>query len=255
MRVFEFASDQTYYYIVSEYISKGELFDEIIRRKYLSEEDGAYVIQQVLAATTYCHAKGVVHRDLKPENILIDTIAADGKINIKVIDFGTALFFTPESKLKETLGTPYYIAPEVLMGTYNEKCDAWSIGVILFVLLSGTAPFNGPTDEDILEAVKKGVFSFRSNVSTLIMLFIIYIGKVWEGISDVAKDLIKKLLTYDPAKRITVAEAYKHPWLQSKKFTSMDPEKAKDLITNISHFYVSMAIKSRSLRKNCSRQP
>ena len=112
----------------------------------------------------YCHAKGVVHRDLKPENIIIDSIAPDGKLSIKIIDFGTALFFSTEHKLKETLGTPYYIAPEVIQGTYNEKCDIWSIGVILFVLLSGTAPFNGSTDDYILEAVKKGTFSFKSTV-------------------------------------------------------------------------------------------
>jgi len=162
MKIFEFASDKTYYYIVSEYIPGGELFDEIIRRKYLTEEGGAYVIRQVVSAAMYCHAKGVVHRDLKPENILIDSISPDGKINVKVIDFGTALFFSPETKLKETLGTPYYIAPEVLADTYNEKCDVWSIGVILFVLLSGTAPFNGQTDEEILMAVKKGTYSFKS---------------------------------------------------------------------------------------------
>ncbi len=162
MKIFEFASDQTYYYIVSEYIPGGELFDEIIRRKYLSEEDGAYVIKQVLSAVTYCHAKGVVHRDLKPENILIDSVSSEGKINVKVIDFGTALFFRSETKLRETLGTPYYIAPEVLLDTYNEKCDVWSIGVILFVLLSGTAPFNGVGDDDILESVKRGAFAFKS---------------------------------------------------------------------------------------------
>eukprot|EP00826_Nyctotherus_ovalis_P030297 TRINITY_DN2412_c0_g6_i1.p1 TRINITY_DN2412_c0_g6~~TRINITY_DN2412_c0_g6_i1.p1 ORF type:complete len:169 (+),score=54.08 TRINITY_DN2412_c0_g6_i1:613-1119(+) len=162
MRIFEFTSDQSYYYIISEFIPNGELFDEIIRRKYLSEEDGAYVMRQLISAITYCHAKGVVHRDLKPENILIDSITEDNKINIKVIDFGTAMFFTPESEIEGTLGTPYYVAPEVLTGTYTEKCDVWSIGVILYVLLSGTAPFNGKSDEAILEAVKKGKFAFRS---------------------------------------------------------------------------------------------
>ena len=162
MRIYEFTSDQTYYYIVSEFISNGELFDEIMRRKYLNEEDGAYVIKQLLSAITYCHAKGIVHRDLKPENILIDSISESKKINIKVIDFGTAMFFSPDIKLQETLGTPYYVAPEVLLGTYTEKCDIWSIGVILFVLLSGTAPFNGRNDKEILDAVKKAVFSFGS---------------------------------------------------------------------------------------------
>jgi len=128
----------------------------------MNEQDAAYIIRQVLSAITYCHSKGVVHRDLKPENILIDTITQDGHINIKVIDFGAALFFSPKTKISETLGTPYYIAPEVLMGDYNEKCDIWSIGVVLFVLLSGTAPFNGTTDDDIMEAVRIGKYAFKS---------------------------------------------------------------------------------------------
>eukprot|EP00826_Nyctotherus_ovalis_P030292 TRINITY_DN2412_c0_g2_i5.p4 TRINITY_DN2412_c0_g2~~TRINITY_DN2412_c0_g2_i5.p4 ORF type:complete len:164 (+),score=64.84 TRINITY_DN2412_c0_g2_i5:645-1136(+) len=162
MRIFEFTCDESYYYIISEYIPLGELFDEIIRRRFLSEEDGAYVAKQLISAITYCHAKGVVHRDLKPENILIDSITEDNKINIKVIDFGTAMFFSSEDELEETLGTPYYVAPEVLMGSYTEKCDEWSIGVILFVLLSGSAPFSGKSDEEILENVKKGKFTFKS---------------------------------------------------------------------------------------------
>jgi len=162
MRIFEFTSDESYYYIISEYIPNGELFDKIIHRKFLSEEDGAYVVKQLISAITYCHAKGVVHRDLKLENILIDSITEDNKINIKVIDFGTAMFFSPDKKIEGTLGTPYYVAPEVLMGTYTEKCDLWSIGVILFVLLSGNVPFNGKNNEEILAAVKKGSFAFRS---------------------------------------------------------------------------------------------
>ena len=138
------------------------MFDEIIKRKYMSEKDAAYIIRQVLSAITYCHSKGVVHRDLKPENVLIDMIQENGKINIKVIDFGTALFLAPQVRLKETMGTPYYIAPEVLKGNYTEKCDVWSIGVILYILLSGSAPFNGATDEDIMNAVKKGTYAFKS---------------------------------------------------------------------------------------------
>jgi calcium-dependent protein kinase len=103
-----------------------------------------------------------MHRDLKPENILIESINPDGTINIKVIDFGTALFYSPETRINETLGTPYYIAPEVLVGNYTEKCDMWSIGVIMFIMLSGTPPFNGHTDEEIMNAVKKGAFKFSS---------------------------------------------------------------------------------------------
>lgn len=118
-------------------------------------------MRQLLSAITYCHSKGIVHRDLKPENILIDSVLKDGKITIKVIDFGAALFIAPHGIISETLGTPYYIAPEVLLENYNEKCDVWSIGVILYILLCGSPPFNGTTDNDIINAVKKGTFDFK----------------------------------------------------------------------------------------------
>lgn len=144
------------------YIDGGELFNEIVKRKFIGEEDAAYIIRQLLSAITYCHSRGVVHRDLKPENILIDSMTEDGKIKIKVIDFGAALFIPPNAKISELLGTPYYIAPEVLKGNYNEKCDVWSIGVIMFILLSGYPPFGGQTDKDIMDNVKKGNYSFKS---------------------------------------------------------------------------------------------
>ena len=127
----------------------------------MGEEDSAYIIRQLLSAITYCHSRGVVHRDLKPENILIDSVTRSGKINIKVIDFGAALFIPPDAHISEMLGTPYYIAPEVLLGKYDEKCDIWSIGVILYILLSGTAPFNGSSDDDIMVNVKKGIYNFN----------------------------------------------------------------------------------------------
>jgi calcium-dependent protein kinase len=130
----------------------------------MCEEDAAYIVKQLLSAIMYCHSRGVVHRDIKPENILIDSMTADGKIDIKLIDFGAALFIPPDTKISERSGTPYYIAPEVLSGKYNEKCDIWSIGVILFILLSGTPPFNGFTDEEIMDNVKKGSYNFKSKL-------------------------------------------------------------------------------------------
>lgn len=146
---------------MNRFIKGGELFDEIIKRKFLTEQDAMFIIRQILSATMYCHSKGVVHRDLKPENILIDYVAENGRIMIKIIDFGTALFVPPQTKISEMLGTPYYIAPEVITGEYNEKCDVWSIGVILYILLSGSPPFSGEDDDKILEAVKSGAYSFK----------------------------------------------------------------------------------------------
>ena len=119
------------------------------------------IISQLISAIIYCHKKGIVHRDLKPENILIDKTTG-GDFQIKVIDFGTALFFNSETKFHSTTGTSYYIAPEVLLGNYDEKCDIWSCGVILYILLSGCPPFNGKNDLEIFEAIKKITFTYRS---------------------------------------------------------------------------------------------
>lgn len=155
--------------IIIRFISGGELFDEIVKRKSFSEGNAAFVIKQLLSATTYCHSKGVVHRDLKPENILIDSVLKNGQIAVKIIDFGTALFLSPHGTISETLGTPYYIAPEVITGDYNSKCDIWSIGVIMFILLCGAPPFNGNDDEEILESVKKGQYSLEGLVLNLLV--------------------------------------------------------------------------------------
>ena len=215
------------------YIGGGELFDEIIKRQCLTERDAAFIVKQLLSAITYCHSKGVVHRDLKPENILIDSIMKNGQIRVKIIDFGAALFLSPQTKIKDTLGTPYYIAPEVIDGNSNEKCDVWSVGVIMYVLLCGSPPFSGDSDDEILDAVKKGKYSFKG---------ILYdnIGKIWKNISSSAKDLINLMMTYNPEKRISASEAYKHKWFNGKDFNDLTVEETQELISNINHFCVSL---------------
>jgi calcium-dependent protein kinase len=174
----------------------------------------------------------VVHRDLKPENILISSVLKDGKLAIKVIDFGAALFLAPDGLLSEVLGTPYYIAPEVLKGDYNAKCDVWSIGVILYILLSGTSPFNGVTDDDIMNAVRKGTYNFKSKSINN------KVGKIWDSISDSAKDLIKKMLEYNPVVRIAAVDAYKHKWFEGKDFSVPNTQNMQEVISNMSKFYV-----------------
>lgn len=146
----------------------------------------------------YFHDKEIVHRDLKPENILLE----QGKDmnQIKIIDFGISVHATREVRLKDPIGTPYYIAPEVWEGSYNRECDLWSCGVILYIMLCGTPPFNGPSDKHIKELVKKGVYNLE--------------GGAWDQVNSQAKDLVKRLLTKDPTTRITAQEAINHPWIQ-----------------------------------------
>mmetsp|Transcript_1019 Transcript_1019/g.1302 ORF Transcript_1019/g.1302 Transcript_1019/m.1302 type:complete len:258 (-) Transcript_1019:724-1497(-) len=174
VKMYEFFEDEKRYYIVTEICKGGELFDEILASGRFNEKNAAVLIKQVLSCINYCHNAHIVHRDLKPENILLE--ANKEFDQIKIIDFGTSLVYDPNKKLDEKLGTPYYIAPEVLGKNYGAKCDIWSIGVIVYILLSGIPPFNGKDDQEIMKAVRKGKFSFSD--------------KCWSGVSDQAKDFI-----------------------------------------------------------------
>ena len=141
----------------------------------------------MLSAISYCHSKNIVHRDLKPENLLLDSDSVGS--TIKVIDFGTSQVFDPNKKMHQTYGTPYYIAPEIMAGEYNEKCDIWSMGVVLYILICGRPPFDGENDEEILENVSKGLYKIS--------------GPIWQRVSSEGIDLIKKMLTYEADERIS----------------------------------------------------
>ncbi len=121
----------------------------------------ADVLRQMLTSVMYCHGKKIMHRDLKPENVLIDS-QSPKKLSIKVIDFGSAHYFFNRGEYQPATGTPYYMAPEVLMNNYSELCDVWSCGVILYIMLCGKPPFNGETQEDIMRAVKKASLNFSA---------------------------------------------------------------------------------------------
>ena len=181
VKIFEYFEDEKRYYIVQEHIQGGELFDEIIAKGKFNEKDAAVLMKQLLSCISYCHSHNIVHRDLKPENVLLE--ASKEFDQIKVIDFGTAQVFRKGEHLKETIGTPYYIAPEVLNHNYGKECDIWSLGVMAYIILSGLPPFNGGTDAEIMSSIKTGKFSFAP--------------KVWTGISQQAKDFIKSMLTFD----------------------------------------------------------
>jgi calcium-dependent protein kinase len=182
---------------VLEYCLGGELFDKIIKLKSLSEMRTAKIMQQILSAIVYCHSHNICHRDLKPENLLLEEDSIDS--NIKVIDFGTSKWFKKNERMKEKFGTPYYIAPEVLKKDYNEKCDVWSCGVILYIMLSGYPPFGGKNNEQIMKKVLEGSFNFNK--------------KEWNIISDKAKLLITKMLTYSAEVRISAETALSDIWI------------------------------------------
>eukprot|EP01066_Platyproteum_vivax_P006551 Platyproteum_vivax@DN232_c0_g1_i1.p1 len=224
VKVYEFFEDEKYYHIVTEICQGGELFDRIVNRteKGFGEREAALVMQQILSAVTYCHQRHIVHRDLKPENILMESERPDAPI--KVIDFGTSRVFNPDRAMHQKLGTPYYVAPEVLKRKYNEKCDVWSCGVIMYILLCGYPPFSGSSDEQILYNVQQGRVKFN--------------GDEWRSVSNEAIALIKKMLTYEPAKRVSAEEALNDPWVALNlkgQAVATDEQKLKCL-TNLTKF-------------------
>ena len=221
VKILEFYSTEKAYYIITDYCSCGELYNQI-KHQY-TENQLAVLFYQLFSGLCYLHANNIVHRDLKLENILISEIERDKETNknlfwIKIIDFGTAKIFEKNKSEKAVVGSSYYIAPEVLQKHYNEKCDTWSAGVILYMLIVGRAPFDGKDDDEIIENISKGEFNskHRKLVSA----------------SNEVQDLVKKLLEVDPVLRLSAAQALKHPW-----FTKF---KAKSLYNNIEKEKIEM---------------
>eukprot|EP01071_Lankesteria_metandrocarpae_P008096 Lankesteria_metandrocarpae@DN4865_c2_g1_i2.p1 len=234
MKLYEFFQDAGYFYLVGEVYTGGELFDEIISRKRFSEADAARIVKQVLSGIAYMHRNKIVHRDLKPENLLLESKKKDAIV--KIIDFGLSTHFEGKTgkKMKDKIGTAYYIAPEVLHGTYDEKCDVWSSGVILYILLSGCPPFYGSTEFEILKRVEHGKYTFNL--------------PQWRKVSESAKDLIRKMLTYTPACRSTALECLDHEWLKKMTDTALSELPAlESTMQNMKQFQSSQKLAQAAL--------
>jgi calcium-dependent protein kinase len=205
VKIYEIYEDEHKINLIMEECTGGELFDDIVTHiedeKMYSEKEACLIFKQLMGAIAYCHSQGIAHRDLKPENILFLNKSDDSPI--KVIDFGLSKIFGDyfnknNNKMNTKVGTAYYVSPEVLEGIYDEKCDIWSAGVILYILLSGVPPFNGPNDNEIYKKICKKKFHFPD--------------KHWSNISNDAKDLITKMLC-DPMDRLTAQEVLQHIWV------------------------------------------
>ncbi|KAJ8247388.1 hypothetical protein GJAV_G00245810 [Gymnothorax javanicus] len=194
-------------YMVMELATGGELFDRIIARGSFTERDATRVLQMVLDGVKYLHTLGITHRDLKPENLLYYHPGADSKIMIT--DFGLASTRKKgnECLMKTTCGTPEYIAPEILVRKpYTNAVDMWALGVISYILLSGTMPFEDENRTRLYRQILKGKYSFS--------------GEPWPNVSNLAKDFIERVLTVDPAARLSAGQALKHPWIVSMAASS-----------------------------------
>lgn len=204
-KLFETFDGTKYMHLVMEMCEGGELFDVILNVGTFQERQAAYVMQSTLRALNYMHSHALTHRDLKPENFLVMEQVKGTKIEgttIKLIDFGLATDCQPGQVLSTKAGTPYYVAPEVLFGSYSAGADNWSLGVIMYIILCGTPPFNGEKNPQILEAVRRGEAR--------------YPHAEWKNISSDAKELVKGLLTKNPENRYTAAEALQHVWITEK---------------------------------------
>ncbi|XP_051132844.1 serine/threonine-protein kinase PEPKR2-like [Andrographis paniculata] len=186
--------DAESFHLVMELCSGGRLLDQMAREGPYLEQRAANIIKELMLAVRYCHEMGVVHRDIKPENILL---TASGQM--KLADFGLAVRILDGQSLSGVVGSPAYVAPEVLVGNYSEKVDIWSAGVLLHALLVGVLPFRGNSLETMFEAIKEEKLDFSSGI--------------WESVSRPACDLLSKMLTRDVSTRFTANEVLKHPWI------------------------------------------
>lgn len=195
IRLYEVIHTPSDIFVVIEYVAGGELFDYIVQKGRLAEAEARHFFQQILAGIEYCHYRGVVHRDLKPENLLLDE-----EHNVKVADFGLSNCMEDGQFLRTSCGSPNYAAPEVISGYLyaGPEVDIWSCGVILYALLCGSLPFDDESIANLFKKIKNGVYALPTHLS------------------DLARDLIPRMLVVDPLKRYTIPEIRAHPWFSMK---------------------------------------
>ena len=252
IKILEYYVDKNYHYIITELMTGGELYESIIKCPKFNEKKAGYIMKQLLSALNYLHSKGIVHRDIKPENILVQNIKEIKKtkqkesntenklanniqksndniinkgnsisnnyysLNIKIIDFGASNYFKENEKLTLKIGSPYYIAPEVLKKSYNEKCDIWSSGVVLYVMLTGNFPFVGATSQKLFQNISLGNFKKQ--------------GLNGKAISAEGKELIIQMLQLDPNKRPSASDC-----LKSAFISCLNQRDTPDILNSVLH--------------------
>jgi calcium/calmodulin-dependent protein kinase I len=192
--------------IVMELMRGGELYEKIVEQKLFTEKDASILMKQVFDSLEYLHGIGVVHRDLKLENMLL---VEKGKLDMKLADFGLSKLYQGQA-LQTACGTPFYVAPDILMGTgYGPGVDMWAAGVLLYVMLSGRLPFHADNDPELFRLILEGKLVFKS--------------PQFDTVSKEAQDLIKHLLIVDPKKRYTAKQALEHPFVKNSESVSSTP--------------------------------
>ncbi|KAJ6801934.1 calcium-dependent protein kinase 20-like isoform X1 [Iris pallida] len=223
--------DDSAVHLVMELCEGGELFDRIVARGHYTERAAAAVTKTIVEVVQMCHKHGVMHRDLKPENFLFANKKETAAL--KAIDFGLSVFFKPGETFSEIVGSPYYMAPEVLKRNYGPEVDVWSAGVILYILLCGVPPFWAETEQGVAQAIIRSVIDFKRDP--------------WPRVSDNAKDLVRRMLDPDPKRRLTAQGVLDHPWLQNAK-KAPNVNLGETVRARLQQFSVMNKLKKRALR-------
>ncbi|XP_026425435.1 calcium-dependent protein kinase 13-like [Papaver somniferum] len=227
----EACEDENAVHLVMELCEGGELFDRIVARGHYTERAAASVVRTIMDVVQHCHNNGVIHRDLKPENFLFANKKETSPL--KAIDFGLSIFFKPGEKFSEIVGSPYYMAPEVLKRNYGPEIDIWSAGVILYILLCGVPPFWAESEQGVAQAILRGTIDFKRDP--------------WPNVSENAKNLVQKMLEPDPKLRLTAKQVLEHPWILNAKKAPNVP--LGDVVkSRLKQFSVMNRFKRKALR-------
>ena len=233
IKFYETYHDKFYFHLVMELCKGRDSFNQIVMIEKCEEKKVVSLIAKVLLAIAHCHSRGITHRDLKPENILFENNSPDAEI--KIIDFGLSRKYAKDEKMHSVLGAPFYVAPEVLKGNYNEKCDVWSIGAMTYLLLCGQYPFNGTSDKEIFDNILYSNIKFNSFM--------------WNNISSNAKSFVKLCLEKNPDKRPSAIKALDHPWFTNVLNETHRVENLRaGILLNIKNFKIKQKFKQMIMK-------
>ena len=238
IKIYEYYTDDINFYLITDYISNGELYNYVYKAKSFNERQTQYIMKQVLCAVNYLHLNNIAHRDIKLENILVEqeiTSNDEQLLNVKLIDFGTSNYVKTENTNYFTVkvGSPFYMAPEVLNKKYNNKCDIWSCGVIMFMLLRGHPPFKGENQEELFKSIQNDIINYNEMTE----------------ISELAKELMSKMLERNVDLRYSADECLKHKWMKiyNEKSEVMKREVVTSALNNISNYHATEKLQQATM--------
>ena len=233
IKFYETYHDEHFFHLVMELCEGRDSYRQIVKKENCDEKKVVSLITKVLLAIAHCHSRGVTHRDLKPENILFENNSPDAEI--KIIDFGLSRKYSKDGKLHSVLGTPYYVAPEVLKGNYDQKCDIWSIGAMTYLLLCGKPPFNGNSDQEIFNNILNSEVKFDS--------------PIWNNVSNNAKNFVKLCLERNRNRRPSAYKALDHPWFSNVLNATHRLQNLKpDILISIKNFNIKQRFKQMIIK-------